>query len=347
MEGKTPNKQKKITIIVIVGALMLITMLYAFGKILHSIHYEETDNAQVETNAAPVINRVAGYVDTFNLQDYQEVKSGDLILSIDDSEYQIAVQQAQGDLQSAIADLQAAESQVSIINANRNVASDNVNVQEVKYQKSIADFKRDQSLYSAGAITKKQLEESTVNFETAKRMLHTNRSQVAQVTSQRGSSTAQIQKAKAVISIREANLAAAKLRLSYTKVYATTSGRIGKVNLRKGQFINAGQTLFSIVNSEKFWIIANFKETQIEHLEIGQIADIALDGYPSQKITGRITQLSDATGAKFTLLPPDNSSGNFVKVIQRVPVKIEFDDLKTVKRYLRAGLSVTVDVKLD
>lgn len=342
---KTNSKKKLVQIII--GVIILTSLsIYGFIKILHSVNYEETDNAQIETNAVPVVNRIAGYINNCDLQDYQEVKAGDLLISIDDAEFQIAVTQAESDLRAAFADLKSAQSQVNISIANQNFALNNSSTQNVRFKKSISDLKRDQSLFKEGAITKKQLEDTRSTSETAAKILQANKSEVRQVTSQNGNIAADIEKAKATIQIRQADLEAAKLKLSFTKIYASATGRIGKVNLHKGQFVNSGQNLMSIINNEKFWIVANFKETQIEHLRIGQPVSIILEGFQDKDFTGKITSMSDATGAKFTLLPPDNSSGNFVKVIQRIPVKIEFDNFPQVKKFLKAGLSASIDVKL-
>ena len=135
------------------------------------------------------------------------------------------------------------------------------------------------------------------------------------------------------------------MRLSYTTIKTPINGKVGKTNLQVGQFVQPGQPLFTIVNNDEYWITANFKETQISKLSEGMEVDIKIDGYPDLKAKGKIASLSDATGARFTLLPPDNATGNFVKVTQRVPVKIAIQNIADVKKYLKAGLSVTVEVK--
>ena len=155
-----------------------------------------------------------------------------------------------------------------------------------------------------------------------------------------------MKRAEAVIKVKEAALDNAKLRLSYTSIIAPETGRIGKSSVQKGQFIQAGQPLFTIVNNDDFWIVANFKETQIENMKEGQAVEISLDAYPDKKITGKIVSLSEATGARFSLLPPDNASGNFVKITQRVPVRISIDNLNELKPILKAGISAEIEVKV-
>jgi membrane fusion protein (multidrug efflux system) len=326
--------------------VLIVGGYFAFKKISHAINYESTDNAQVESNAVPVLSRIAGYIDSITVTDYSEVRAGQLLVKLDDREYRIAVSQAEADLSQAIADLANARATLGNIGANEKLASANSDVLRTREQKAEADLKRDEALYADGAITRKQLDDSRANLETAKKQLTAGNQQINQASVQTEGAAALIQKAEATIAARRTALEKAKLQLSYAHIVAPASGKIGKTNLQPGQFIQPGQPLFTIVNNEQFWIIANFKETQLRHLKLGQPVDVEVEGYPDQKITGHITSFSEATGAKFSILPPDNASGNFVKVTQRVPVKIDFDNTPELKKILKAGLSVNVDVKI-
>lgn len=328
------------------GIAVIVVCYFAFSKINHSLNFESTDNAQVETNAVPVLSRIAGYIDHFSLLDYQQVKQGDTLAIIDDAEYVLAVKQAEADLLAAKADLSSAESQIPTIGSNKEVASAGVSVEEVALQKAKRDMLRDQSLFKEGSITRRQFENSESAFQTAQKLLISSRSKVTQAGTQTGTARAQIEKAKASIAARETALEKARLNLSYTRIIAPATGKIGRTNLKKGQFIQAGQPLFSLISNDRYWIVANFKETQIEHMKIGQPVDIKVDGYPDHRISGKISGFSDATGAKFSLLPPDNSTGNFVKVTQRVPVTIEIDRPESFVNILKAGLSVEADVRI-
>ena len=169
--------------------------------------------------------------------------------------------------------------------------------------------------------------------------------QIKVAMAQQETAVSMVKRAEALKETRKAMLDQAKLRLSYCSISAPATGKIGKCNINIGQFLQAGQTLFTIVNSEKFWVVANFKETQLKSLKEGGEANLIVDGFPDQKITGRIASLSEATGSRFALLPPDNATGNFVKVTQRVPVKIAIENFSEYKNMLRAGMSVTVEVK--
>ncbi len=344
---ENPKKKKFKPIYVLFPLILIVGGWFGYKKLMHALHYESTDNAQVQSNAMPVLSRIAGYIDTLNLKDYQEVKAGDELVRLDDREYKIAVSQAEANLLSAQAELANAKAAIANMTAAEKVASANTDVLKTRYEKAASDFKRDEALYNDGAITRKQLEDSRTNMEAARQQTIAGSQQVSQASAQGGTISAQIQKAEAVIATRKAELENARLRLSYARITAPVSGRIGKLNLSTGQYIQPGQPLFTIVNNETFWIIANYKETQLKNLSIGQPVDISIDGYPHQKIKGRITSFSEATGAQSSLLPPDNASGNFVKVTQRVPVRIDFDNTPELKKILKAGLSVNVEAKVE
>lgn len=345
-EEQTPFQPKNRIKPLIIGLVVIVIAYFAFNKINHALTYEGTDNAQIESNSVPVLSRVAGYIDHFHLLDYQSVKQGDTLVVIDDREYVLAVKQAEADLLAAKADLGSAESQIPTINSDQDVASVGISVEEVTLRQAKRDLTRDEALFNEGSITQRQYERSQSSYQTAVQQLASSKSKLRQAGTQTGNANAQIQRAKANIAAKETALDKAKLNLSYTKIVAPSEGKLGKTNLKTGQYVQGGQQLFSLVSNDNYWIVANFKETQIEHMKVGQLADIVIDGYPDQKITGTISGFSDATGAKFSLLPPDNSTGNFVKVTQRVPVTIQINNAAALKGMLKAGLSVDVDVKV-
>ena len=345
-EEKIPSQAGKVAKPILIGALVIVLGYLAFTKISHALNYEDTDNAQIESNAVPVLSRVSGYISHFTLLDYQQVKQGDTLAVIDDSEYLLAVKQAEADLLVAQADLSSAESQLPTIGSDQDVAAAGISVEAVTLQQAQRDVARDESLFKEGSITQRQFERSQSAYQTAVKILASSKSKLKQAGTQTGSAKAKIQRAKATIAAKEIALDQAKLNLSYTKLIAPASGKVGKTNLKSGQYVQGGQQLFSLVSNDNYWIVANFKETQIEHMKVGQPVKIVVDGYPDQEITGQISGFSDATGAKFSLLPPDSSTGNFVKVTQRVPVTITINKATALKDILKAGLSVDVDVKV-
>jgi len=347
-ENTTPSiaPKKKNKAIFILPIILAGALFFGIRSFIHSINFESTDNAQIETNTLPIVSRVSGYVDSIGILDFGNIKEGQLLLKIDDSEYKLAVKQAEADLSSALADLSSAQSNLINSNANSNVVKANSDVQKSRLDKSKTDLQRDEALYKEGAITKKQMDDSRSNYETTLKQLDANNQQIILANSQSSTSDALIEKAKATVDLRQTLLEQAKLKLTYTKIYSSINGKIGKRNLEKGQFVQAGQNLMTVVNSDLFWVVANFKETQVEKLKVGQRVTIKIDGYSDKEITGKIESLSEATGARFSLLPPDNSSGNFVKVTQRIPVKISIDNVKESQSILRAGLSAEVNIHL-
>jgi membrane fusion protein (multidrug efflux system) len=345
MENTEPSKKKNPLIFVILG-ITVIAAFFGIKSLLHNMKVESTDNAQIESRSVPVISRVAGYVDSLGVDDYEAVKEGELLIKIDDQEYKIAVTQAQADLMSAQADMTNAHAAYNNSLANKKVASANAAVQQTRLTKAKNDLDRDEALQKEGAVTQKQVDDSRSAYDGANKQYTANVEQINLASTQVAIAEAQLQKIKALIETRKAILDQAQLKLSYCHIIAPISGKIGRRTIEKGQFIQAGAPLFSVVNDETYWIIANFKETQLEKMIEGQEVSIRLDGYPDVDLTGKVTSFSQATGSKFALLPADNATGNFVKVTQRVPVKIEIINPEKYKTILRAGLSVKVEVSV-
>jgi membrane fusion protein, multidrug efflux system len=346
MEQTNPPKKKSPAIFVVLG-VVAVAAFFGIRSFLHNMKYESTDNAQIESRAVPVISRVAGYIDSLNVDDYGQVKAGTSLITIDPQEYKIALVQAKADLMNAEADMANAEAAYRNSIAARKVASANAAVQKSRLDKAQNDFKRDDALLKDGAITQKQLDDTKANLDASSKQYAANEEQINLASTQVATGEAQIKKAKASIEIRKAALEQAELKLSYCKIVAPVTGRIGKRTIERGQYIQPGAPLFLIVNDEKFWIVANFKETQLEKMKEGQEVVVKLDGYPDLEIKGTVSSFSQATGAKFALLPPDNATGNFVKVTQRVPVKINIVNAKEYQHILRAGLSAEVEVKIN
>lgn len=345
MENTNPPRKKSRVLFIIIG-IVAVAAFFGIRSLLHNLKYETTDNAQIESRSVPVISRVAGYIDSLGVDDYGQVSADQTIIKIDDAEYALAATQAKADWMNARADEANAQAGYQNALANKKLASANADVQLTRLNKAKADFARDEALLKEGAITTKQLEDSRSNYDAASKQYTANRDQINLASTQVAIAEAQIQKVKALIETRKAAYDQAQLKLSYCRITAPISGRIGKRTIEKGQFVQAGAPLFSIVNSESFWVVANFKETQLEKMREGQEVDINIDGYPDVELKGKISAFSQATGSKFALLPADNSTGNFVKVTQRIPVKIDIVNAAEYKNILRAGLSVEVEVNV-
>ena len=245
------------------------------------------------------------------------------------------VQQAKTEVINAEATLQNALSTLAVNKAN-------ITLNELRKRKSDDDQQRDQRLLNDGAITKKQSDDSKFLAESAQQLLNISKNEYAAAQSRIAILKANIQKANDAVKIKQSKIGQLQLKISYTKIYSPLSGRIGKKNISEGQFIQAGTPMFAVVNDSTFWIVANFKESQLEALIPGKKVEVRIEAYPDMVVSGTIASLSEATGAKFALLPPDNSSGNFVKVTQRIPIKIWIDDVQKYHDILRAGMSVFI-----
>ncbi|MGX5817835.1 HlyD family secretion protein [Chitinophaga lutea] len=346
METSNSNPRKgKVAVRIIFIGILVLGAIFGVRQWLYARHHETTDNAQVEGHSAPVIARVSGYVKDLYVQDYGNVKRGDTVLSIDDEEYRIAVQQAEADYQQAEADLASARANLANAQASISVAQSNAQVAQVRKDKAAADLHRDQALFADQAITNRQLDDTKASSLTNDKQYQAAQDNITLARSGVQVAAARVTQAEALVASRKAAVEQAKLKLGYTLVPANITGRIGKKNVEPGQFVQAGQSLFTIVDDQGFYVVANFKETQLAHIHPGQEAELDVDGYKDIHLKGHVVAISRATGAKFSLLPPDNATGNFVKIVQRVPVKISIDNADQYLDKLRAGLSVEVALK--
>ncbi|MEP6465531.1 MAG: HlyD family secretion protein [Parafilimonas sp.] len=346
-ENKQPEKKKKSPLkYIIIGAIVIAAVIYGWTKISYAIAHETTDDAQVETQISPVISRVSGYVKMIDVKDYDSVKAGQLLVEIDDADLQSQLLQMQADSESAKADILNAEAALKNAHVGLNTNRGTISLSSLKIQQALEDYQRNQNLYADQAITKKQLDDSKFNLDQAKQSSSNNESELSTAQSHIAVLQAGLQKAQAGLATKAAAIQQEELKISYTKIYAAQSGKLGKLNIAQGQFVQAGSPLFSVVNDTTYWIVANFKETQIRKFYSGMPVEISLDAYPDSTLQGSIASLSEATGARFSILPPDNSSGNFIKVTQRIPVKIHINNLNDYKNILRAGLSAYVSIKI-
>jgi membrane fusion protein (multidrug efflux system) len=343
-ETNTTTTPKTIIIRVVLGLALLTAAYFGYQKVHYELHHETTDNAQVEARLVPILPRVAGYIKQLHVEDYSVVKKDSLLAEIDDSELQLQLEEMEADLAQAETDIDNARATLSNTGASVVSAKSNFDVSQTRLDKAQKDFERDQNLFKDGAITQKQFDDSKANLELATRQLQATKNDVGVAQSRTGITESQLKKAQAQIAVKKARIEQQKLKLSYTKIYATADGKIGRRNIDAGQFVQAGTPLFTIINDEQFWVVANFKETQLDHVKVGQEVEVKLDAYKKQPLKGKIVSISEATGAKFSLLPPDNATGNFVKVTQRIPVKIEIEDAAKYKDLMHAGMSVEVSI---
>jgi membrane fusion protein (multidrug efflux system) len=296
------------------------------------------------------------------VNDNQHVRKGDTLLILDDREMKVKLQQAEAalatsrsSLGSARATTIAAKANVATSQASVAAADAQIEAAKVNVWRATEDYKRYANLIRDHSITQQQYEQALAAKQTAEKQLEILQRQKTQasresnaVASQSTATGSQISVAEATIKERETELAQAKLNLSYTVITASEDGTVSKVNVREGQYVQGGSSLFSIVRDNVKWVVANFKETQLENIREGEKVLVTADAFPGHEFEAEVSSFSPATGARFALLPPDNASGNFVKVVQRLPVKIEFTNSQdSLISRLRAGLNVNVDVLIN
>jgi membrane fusion protein (multidrug efflux system) len=311
------------------------------------VSHEETDDAQVEGDISPVLPRTSGYVARVLVTDNERVIAGQPLVEIDPDELDLRVSQAMTASQSAQAALGTAGATLGAARATVAVARANIDAVRVSRDKAASDFGQDQGLFSAGAITDRQLSDSRAAANAGAAQLAMAEREAEAAASQAEVDAIKVAAARAQLAEKGADVDLAKLLRSYATVTAPISGLVAQKDVEPGQLVQAGQTLFSIASDSGVWVVANFKETQLTHIRPGQRATFTVDGYPGVEFHGRVDSIAGATGARFALLPPDNATGNYVKVTQRVPVKIVLDGSQGDQGVLRPGMSVnaTVDIK--
>lgn len=354
-----PKRSKVFPIILLL--LIIAGAWFGISKYIHGKHHEETDDAQVEANISPVIPRVSGYVSEVRVKDNQRVHKGDTLLILDQRDLRLRVEQSEAALATAQSNLgvartttTAARSNIATSQASIGAINAQIEAAKINQWRADQDYERYANLIKDHSVTQQQYEQALAAKQTAEqqlRVLHEQKnqatSQISSVTSQSGATASQIRVAGSVIKQRQVDVDEARLNLSYAIITAPANGLVSKVNVQPGQFLQAGQSLFSIVLNEDLWVVANFKETQFDKMKTGQKVVVHADAFPGHDFEATLASFSPATGARFALLPPDNASGNFVKVVQRLPVRIEFtkaDD--SLIKQLRPGMNVGVDVNL-
>lgn len=355
-------KGKSKVFMIVLVALVLAGGWFGVSKYRHSLHHEETDDAQIEADIIPVIPRVSGYVSQVRVQDNQQVHKGDTLVVIDDRELRIHLMEAEAALATAHssvsaskANYHAAHAGIASSEAGVSTIDAQIEAAKIKINRATQDYNRYTNLIKDHSITQQQFEEAEAAKESAEKQVlilqeqkKQARSNTGVVSSQSNATSQSIEVAESIVKQREVDVANAKLNLSYAIITAPEDGKVSKVQLQEGQLLQMGQSTFSIVRNKGIWVVANFKETQYRKMIIGQKVTVHADAFPDHDFPALLSSFSPATGAKFSLLPADNATGNFVKVVQRLPVKIEFTNpTDTLLKRLRPGMNVNVDVNLD
>ncbi len=364
-KNQAPKKNTKGKI-KIINTLLLIAVLagitWAISSFLKIGTDSYTNSAQIETFINPINTRVSAYVKEIRFIEHQHVKAGDTLIILDDREILTQVGQAESALQSAIASKAATENSVRTVTNNINTAEFNINAAQANLEAARARFKntelnynRFKALLNEEAITRQQFDQMEAEYESSKSQLEALKSQFNTAKNSKNTTTLTVNEVSSRLAMNEAEiqratnaLAMAKLNLSYCYILAPHDGVMGRRSINEGQLLTMpGQQVATIVDDRIKWVSANFREKQMHNIEIGKKATISVDALNGREYEMIVTGISGATGARYAAIPVDNSTGNFVKVQQRLPIRLEFTESNSVENLaaLRTGMNVEVNIK--
>lgn len=338
------HRTKKILSYIITLSVIIAAGIWVASKFIHLGDVEFTDNAQVQRQIVPVNSRVQGYIKEIRFKEYEPVKKGDTLVIIDDADMRLRVAQANADYQNAMAGRTVADRSVGVASANVAVSEASIAEAKVLMENAAVDLERYRKLLEKDAVTRQQYDGAETDYKAKKARYEMLARQRSATTSVVAETRQRIAQNDAGIELAKALLETAELNLSYTVITAPCDGYASRKEIQIGQLVQPGQTLLDVVDASDVWITANYKETQLEHIHPGSEVEIKVDAIPGKTFTGKVVSLSSATGAALSLLPQDNSAGNFVKVRQRIPVRIELTDNADLN-LLRAGMNVECEVK--
>jgi membrane fusion protein (multidrug efflux system) len=326
----------------------IIASLIALGGVglgiwffIFSRTHEETNDAQIEQYVTPIMTRITGYIEQVNFQENQFVHRGDTLLVIDDREYKAYLDMAAAEKENARQTVDVVQKSVTTTSSHVAVEQSQLDAAATQLWKAEQEYNRYEALLKEEAATEQQVEQMKAIYESAKAR-HSEITNAIQATRfSTSEAQAKVPAAKSMIQLKSAVANKAALYLSYTIITAPYDGWVGKRTIQPGQMVKEGQTLVSVVSQEK-WIVANFKETQVGNIVAGQKVTFKADAANGKVFNGVVESFSPASGARFSLLPPDNATGNFVKIEQRIPIRIKLVDPETETAFLRAGMNVTV-----
>jgi membrane fusion protein (multidrug efflux system) len=308
---------------------------------------ESTDDAYVQADSTIVAPKVSGYLQDVQVSDNQPVKAGQLLATIDDRDYVAALDQAKADVAAAQADIDDFKASLEQQQAVIAQAQDTVSLDQANLTYAQQENDRYTTLAKRGATSLELAQQAISKLDTARATLQHDTAAVQAAEKQVNVLQAELAKADATLKHNQAVEHQAELNLGYTRIVAPIEGVVGNRNLRVGEYVQAGTQLMAVVPIDAVYIVANFEETQLADIRPGQPATIGVDSFPNATITGRVDSLAPASGAEFTLLPPDNATGNFTKIVQRIPVKIVLDRANPLAGKVRPGMSVvaTIDTR--
>ncbi len=329
-------------------AIFVVLALAGLFYYLRARDFQVTDDAFIEAHIVQVSTRVAGIVKAVKVEDNQEVKKGDLLIELDSRDFDVALEKARAELSQANAKVLQGEAQVEQAVAQLAQAQGLLTQQRAQFDVAQLNYNRNAGLFQKDlrAVSRQDVDTTKATSDAGRAAFDAARANVEAVQAAGGAAQAQLRAARAAVGASEAAVHDAELQLSYTKILAVADGKIARKLVEPGDYAQPSQTLLSLVEHH-VWVIANFKETQLTKMRAGQPVELKLDSYPNEKLKGHVAGIQAGTGARFSLLPPENASGNYVKVVQRVPVKIVFDEPEDILRRLAPGMSVTPRVRIN
>ena len=340
------KRTKKIGRNIVVIAIILVGLGWVCSRFIHLRRVEYTDNAQIRRNIIPINSRVQGYIQKVCFDDFQFVYKGDTLVVIESSEYRLKVVQAKANYQKALMENSAMETVISTTANNLTVSDANIEELRIRLNQAETDFHRYEQLYAQKAVTRQQYDNAKADYEATRAKYDMLVRQKRSTSLVKDEQTQRLEQNQTNIEVAQAAQHLAELNLSYTVIVAPCNGVTSKRAIQEGQLIQPGQTLLSVVDHDSVWVIANYKETQTRHIDEGMPVDIEVDAVPGITYQGRVATLSSATGAQYSIIPQDNSAGNFVKVEQRIPIKIVFtgENRREDMDRLRSGMNVECEV---
>ena len=294
--------------------ILVAGIAWVCGRFLRISSDEYTDNAQVKQHLTPVNTRVQGFIKKIYFEEYQKVKKGDTLAVIEDIEYRLKVAQAEADYHNALVGKNAMYTTINTTQNNILVTDAAIDEQRIRLENAETDYKRYQELVKEEAVTPQQFDRVRTDYAATKARYEQLIRQKQSTSLVKQEQTQRLEQNEAAIKLAEAALELAKLNLSYTVILATTDGVTGRKEIHEGELVQQGQTLVTLVDGTEKWVIANYKETQTTNMHIGQKVKINVDAIPGVRFEGKISSISDATGSAYSIIPQDNSAGNFVKV---------------------------------
>lgn len=340
------KRTKKIGRNIVVIAIILVGLGWVCSRFIHLGRVEYTDNAQIRRNIIPINSRVQGYIQKVCFDDFQFVHKGDTLVVIESSEYRLKVVQAKANYQKALMENSAMETVISTTANKLTVSDANIEELRIRLNQAKTDFHRYEQLYAQKAVPRQQYDNAKADYEATRAKYDMLVRQKRSTSLVKDEQTQRLEQNQTNIEVAQAAQHLAELNLSYTVIVAPCNGVTSKRAIQEGQLIQPGQTLLSVVDHDSVWVIANYKETQTRHIDEGMPVDIEVDAVPGITYQGRVATLSSATGAQYSIIPQDNSAGNFVKVEQRIPIKIVFtgENRREDMDRLRSGMNVECEV---